>query len=151
MVHRAWLYLCILLTAALVAASSSTSPAVAQAADAIDAHVALSVALLELSVDEWRERVAVPAAVNPADRGRAAALASIAKRFKAQRDRIYRKWGSTAAAEVVFSAKHAADIEDYLEVNPQIKGHIDVLSQTLRGLTDLEESKTAPSTAGANQ
>jgi hypothetical protein len=150
MAHRAWLHLRIVLGVAAATASWTACPVVAQVTDAIDAHVALSVKLLELSVAEWQERAAVPAAADPADPARAAALADIARRFKAERDRVYRESGTTAADVVVFAAKHAADVDDHLAANPEIKGHIDALNQTLRSLTGIEESKAAPA-AGANR
>jgi hypothetical protein len=109
------------------------------AAQDLEQHVALNIQTLELSVTEWQERLAVPASDDA--EARAAALAAIDKKYKAERDRLYDSYGTTSKAHLAFFGAHAAEVAAYLEDNPEIKTRIDSLSQTVRSLVEQAEAR----------
>jgi hypothetical protein len=110
-------------------------------AQTLEEQVALSVELLELSVEEWRERNAVAAAEGADEASRAAALLAVEKTFRTARARLYERYVTTAADHLTFFARHAAEVDEYLADNPEIADRIDSLSRTLRTLIGGEESK----------
>lgn len=111
----------------------------------LEQHVQLSIELLELSVTEWRERIALPA--DSSAEARAAALAAIEKKFKSERSNLYERYSTSETAQLTFFASHANEVEDYFAENTEVKARIDELSQTLRTLIAQAESPRAPSGA----
>jgi hypothetical protein len=111
----------------------------------LEQHVQLSIELLELSVTEWRERIAVPA--DSSAESRAAALAAIEKKFKAERSTLYERYSTSEAEQLTFFASHATEVEDYFAEHTEVKARIDELSQTLRTLIAQAESPGGPSGA----
>jgi hypothetical protein len=126
----------------IAAADGSMRPAFAQD---LEQHVQLSIELLELSVTEWRERIAVPA--DSSAEARAAALAAIAKKFKTERTNLYERYSTSETAQLTFFASHANEVEDYFAEHTEVKARIDELSQTLRTLIAQAESPGGPSGA----
>jgi hypothetical protein len=110
------------------------------AAQTLEQHVELSVQLLELSVAEWQERVAIPPADGADAQARSQALAALEKKYKSERARLHQVYSISVTAHLTFFARHGADVEAYLEVNPDVKARIDALNQTLRNLITNEES-----------
>lgn len=108
----------------------------------LEQHVALSIDLLELSVAEWTERVAVPA--GDSAEARAEARAAIEKKFKAERAKLYERYLTSDKAHMTFFATHGADVDGYFEEHPEVKERIDTLSQTLRTLVAQAESGGGP-------
>jgi hypothetical protein len=126
--------------ALIIAALDSFAPQAS--AQELAQHVDLSIQLLELSVAEWEERLAVPA--TDSAETRAAALAAIEKKYKTERERAYERSVTTASAHLAFFATNAAKVEEYLEEFPEVKTRIDSLSQTVRDLIARAESPGGP-------
>jgi hypothetical protein len=127
---------------ALIIAAADMRPLLAQD---LEQHVQLSIELLELSVSEWRERIALPA--DSSAEARAAALAAIEKKFKTERSNLYGRYTTSETAHLTFFASHANEVEGYFAEHTEVKARIDELSQTLRTLIAQAESPGAPSGA----
>ena|SRR5688572_9400516 len=141
MANKRWFRPRFVCTAALVVvlagAVRAGEPRVA--APTVEQHVALSVELLEASVAEWQERVALAAAEMDAE-ARDKARASIASKYKAVRDSLYERYQTTQLSHLAFAGAHRADIEAYLDDTPDVKARIDSLTQTLRSLISQHEA-----------
>lgn len=108
-------------------------------AQTIDGQVALSIELLELSVGEWTERNAAAAGEGD-EAAKAAAMEAVKAKYGRERAERYRNYSTSAPEHLAFFAKHAAEVEEYLNDHPEIKGRIDELNQTLRNLIVAGES-----------
>jgi hypothetical protein len=137
---RAWARDVLCGAAAVALLHALAGPAVAQT---LEQQVALSVQLLELSVAEWQERVAIAPADGTDGMARSQALAAVEKKYKSERARLHETYSISVTAHLTFFARHGADVEAYLEENPDVKARIDGLSQTLRNLITNEESRPA--------
>lgn len=146
MAHRPVSSLSVAVLGVLMVAASGAHIRAVSAQD-LEHHMALSIELLELSVAEWQERVALPASESA--EARAAALAAIEKKFKAERVRLYDNYSTNATAHLRFFATNAAEVDQYLEEYSEVKTRIDSLTQTLRNLVAQAESPGGP--PGASQ
>jgi hypothetical protein len=111
------------------------------AAQSVEQQVELSVLLLEVSVDEWGERNAVPAADGADDQVRSAALAAVEKKFNTERARLYESYFTSASQHFAFFGEHAADVEQHLSDHPEVKARIDALNRALHSSIAVDESK----------
>jgi len=141
MANRRWFRprsVCTLALAVLLAGAASAGEPPAAAAT-VEQHVALSIELLEASVGEWQERLALATAQMDAE-ARDKARASLAAKYKAVRDALYERYQTTSPSHLAFAGSHRADIDAYLDEAPEIKARIDSLTQTLRSLIEQHEA-----------
>jgi hypothetical protein len=117
----------------------------------VEDYCRLTVSLMELSVREWNERVPV-AEQNKGDRKKfQARLDVIAKKYQNLQNKSYHQFGAGRRAYLQYSASHAAEIESYLQDNPDVKGAIDSLKNQIDNLIQQFESAMPQRQEGGQQ
>ncbi|HKS29788.1 MAG TPA: hypothetical protein VJS44_18335 [Pyrinomonadaceae bacterium] len=110
----------------------------------------LTRALMQLSVQEWEERVDA-ATQNKNDRKKLAQkLDEVTERNKSLRDEMYRRYGMNPKDELRYASAHADEIKSYLEENPDVGQSIDSLKGRINTLIERFEAATSP-TEGAQR
>jgi predicted metal-binding transcription factor (methanogenesis marker protein 9) len=111
----------------------------------------LKQALMELSIQEWQERVEA-ANQNEDDRRKLTErLDEITDRNRALRDEIYRRHGMSAREDLRYASTHAKEFESYLEENPEVKNSIESLKERLNSLVQQFEAAVKPAEKGAEK
>ena len=138
--HRSWFRRSVCAAALVLAAAAAARAGEPAATEpTVERHVALSVELLEASVAEWQERVALATAeMDAAERDKA--RAALEAKYKAVRGRLYEQYQTNSPAHLAFAGAHRAEIDAYLDDAPEIKARIDSLTQALRSLVGQHEA-----------
>jgi predicted metal-binding transcription factor (methanogenesis marker protein 9) len=110
----------------------------------------LKQALVELSIQEWQERVEA-ANQNKDDRKKLTErLDEITERNRGLRDETYRRHGMSSRDDLRYASTHAKELESYLEENPEVKNSIESLKERLNRLVEQFEAVMSPA-KGAQQ
>jgi hypothetical protein len=111
----------------------------------------LTVSLMKLSVREWNERV--PAAAQNQGDGKKlqAQLDKIAKKYGDLQNRSYRQFGTDQRAYLRYATNHTAEIESYLEENPNVKDAIAILKNQIDNFIQQFESAVSKRQEGGQQ
>jgi hypothetical protein len=134
--------LCLLLLLAPIVAS-----AVRQSDITVEDYCRLTQSLLELSVHEWAERVDLAA---KSDRKKLSSeLEVVTKRYRPLREEIYSRYNLSLTADLRYASEHRAEIESYLDDNPEIRDSLDALKERINALIEQFESAVQPPPEGA--
>jgi predicted metal-binding transcription factor (methanogenesis marker protein 9) len=110
----------------------------------------LKQALMELSIQEWQERVEA-ANQNKDDKKLAERLDEITERNRGLRDETYRRHGMSAREDLRYASTHAKEIESYLEKNPDVKNSIESLKERINSLVQQFEAVVKPAGKGVEK
>ena len=171
---RLWLFRAIVFSL-LVLSVASTTPA-SQNEITVEVYCQMTVKLMELSLQEWQERVAavgqgaadrkrklrvMPSvlewrgrvtATGQADRDeRIVKLEEITRRNQSLRDDVHRQYGMSAKDELRYVSEHASEIDSYLEDNPEVRESIQSLKRNINILIEQFEAVVNPRGEGAPQ
>jgi hypothetical protein len=114
----------------------------------VEEYLRLTQALMELSVQEWQERVEV-ATQNRDDRQKLAQkLEEVTDRHSSIRQEMYQRHGMSVRAALLYASKHSAEIESYLEENPDVKSSIESLKERINALVQQFEGMVKPAEEG---
>lgn len=103
---------------------------------------------MELSIQEWQERVEA-ANQNKDDRKKLTErLEEITDRNRGLRDETYRRYGMSARDDLRYASAHAKEIESYLEENPDVRNAIGSLKERISSLVQQFEAVVKPAEKG---
>ncbi len=111
----------------------------------------LTISLMQLSVDEWQERVPVAEKIKTDRRKLETGLQAVTKKYHEQRSEALKQFGMDQRAYLHFSTDHKTEIDSYLEDNPEVKQAIDDLQKQINKLIDQFESLASPHQEGAEK
>lgn len=102
-------------------------PALGQKAEiTVENYCHLTKSLMELSVREWRDRLGVAVEQSQATRKEMArSLEKITSRYRKPQNRLYKQYGIGRRSYLHYAGDHKAEIESYLEENPDVRGEIE--------------------------
>jgi len=104
---------------------------------------------MELSVQEWQERVPI-AQRNKGDRRKLeAALKETTKKYEDRRGEAYQRFAVDQRTYLRYSSDHKTEIESYLEENPDVQSSINELKAQIDNL--IQQFESAASTGGEKQ
>ncbi|HEX7329953.1 MAG TPA: hypothetical protein VF290_00550 [Pyrinomonadaceae bacterium] len=111
-------------------------------------YLRLTQALMELSVQEWQDRVD-SATENKSDRKKLEQkLEEVAERNRSQRNEVYRRFGISQKEALQYASSHASEIESYLADNPEVNNSIDSLKERIGALVQQFEGIVKPPEEG---
>lgn len=117
----------------------------------VEDYCRLTQSLMELSVREWQERLDL-AARNKDDRKELSwKLEETTKRNKSLRDEIYSRYGMNLKDDLHYASDHRAEIDSYLEENPEISDSIASLKKRIADLIQQFEAAAKPPSEGAQR
>lgn len=111
----------------------------------------LTISLMQLSVEEWQERIPVAEKIKTDRKKLETALKPVTEKYREQRSEKYQRFGVDQRAYLHFSSNHKTEIESYLEENPEVQQAIDDLKKEIKRLIDQFESVTTPREEGAEK
>lgn len=107
-------------------------------------YLRLTQTLMELSVQEWQERVDT-ATEHKSDRQKLEQkLEEVTERNRSQRNETYRRFGISQKEALQYASSHASEIESYLAENPEVNNSIDSLKERIRMLVEQFEVAMSP-------
>lgn len=128
------------------------SEARAQSAElTVEDYCRLTISLMQISVEEWQERVPVAEKIKTDRRKLEAGLQSVTKKFGEQRAERLKQFGISRQALLTYTTEHKTEIESYLEDNPEVREAIDSLQKQIDKLIDQFESAASPRPEGAEK
>jgi hypothetical protein len=137
------------LSFALVVVCSSASGIRAQGKDlTVEDYCRVTISLMQLSVDEWQERVPVAEKIKTDRKKLETGLQAVTKKYVAQRSEALRQFGMDQQSFLRYTTDHKAEIDSYLEDNPEVQQAIDDLQKQIDKLIDQFESLASPKGAG---
>lgn len=110
----------------------------------VEDYCRLTISLMQLSVEEWQERVPVAEKIKTDRRKLEAGLQSVTKKFGEQRTERLKEFGVSQQALLNYTTEHKAEIESYLEDNPEVREAIDALQKQIDKLIEQFESAAHP-------
>jgi hypothetical protein len=137
-----------LLTTIILLLVFTSTPASQPAEPTVEEYLRLTQALMELSVQEWRERVEVANQTRDDRQKLAQKLEEVTDRHSSTRQETYRQHGMSAKAMLLYASKHASEIESYLEENPEMKSSIESLKERINALVQQFEGIVKPAEEG---
>ena len=144
--HRTALLQTIIILLVLTFTPASTP---SQAAEpTIEEYLRLTHVLMELSIQDWRERVEVATQIKDDRQKLAQKLEEVTDRHSSTRQETYRQHGMSARAALLYASKHASEIESYLEENPDVKSSIESLKERINALVQQFEGIVKPAEEG---
>lgn len=117
----------------------------------VEDYCRLTISLMQLSVEEWQERVPVAEKIKTDRRKLEAGLQGVTKKFGEQRTERLKQFGISQQAVLNYTTEHKAEIESYLEDNPEVREAIDALQKQIDKLIDQFESAASPRPEGAEK
>ena len=117
----------------------------------VEDYFQLTISMMQLSVDEWQERVPVADKIKTDRRKLEAGLQSVTKKFREQRTEKLKQFGINQQAYLNYSTEHKTEIESYLEENPEVRQAIDDLQKQIDKLIEQFESAASPRPEGAEK
>jgi hypothetical protein len=137
------------LSFALLVLCSSESVIRAQSKDlTVEDYCRLTISLMQLSVDEWQERVPVAEKIKTDRRKLETGLQPVTKKYLAQRSDALKQFGMDQQTYLRFTTDHKTEIDSYLEDNPEVQQAIDDLQKQIDKLIEQFESLASPKGAG---
>jgi FtsZ-binding cell division protein ZapB len=115
----------------------------------VEDYCRLTISLMQLSVEEWQERVPVAEKIKTDRKKLETALQAVTKKYREQRTEKYQRFGMDQRAYLNFSTEHKTEIESYLEDNPEVQQAIDDLKKQIDNLIEQFESAATPRPEGA--
>jgi len=136
----------------LLVCTFGSSEARGQSAEmTVEDYCRLTISLMQLSVDEWQERVPVAERIKTDRRKLEAGLQSVTKKFGEQRTEKLKQFGISQQALLNYATEHKTEIESYLEDNPEVREAIEALQKQIDKLIDQFESLASPQPEGAEK
>lgn len=117
----------------------------------VEDYCRLTVSLMELSVQEWQERVPIAEKTKSDRKKLDAALQDVTKKYRDLRTGKYKQFGLDQSAYLHYTTDHKTEIEDYLGDNPEVQRSIDDLKQQIANLIQQFESAASPSREGGDK
>lgn len=117
----------------------------------VEDYCRLTISLMQLSVDEWQERVPVAERIKTDRRKLEAGLQSVTKKFGEQRTERLKQFGISQQALLNYTTEHKTEIDSYLEDNPEVREAIDSLQKQIDKLIEQFESAASPQPEGAEK
>lgn len=115
----------------------------------VEDYCRLTISLMQLSVEEWQERVPVAETIKTDRRKLEGALQAVTKKFRDQRAEKLQQFGISQQAYLHYSTEHKTEIESFLEDNPEVRQAIDDLQKQIDKLIEQFESAASPRQEGA--
>jgi molecular chaperone DnaK (HSP70) len=142
----------LVLTFALLLVYSFAGVVRAQTKDlTVEDYCRLTVSLMELSVQEWQERIPVAEKTKSDRKKLEAALQDATKRYRDLRGEKYKEFGLDQSAYLHYATDHKTEIESYLEDNPDVQQAIDNLKKQIDKLIEQFEAAAPPQPKGGDQ
>lgn len=117
----------------------------------VEDYCRLTLSLMQLSVEEWQERVPVAEKIKTDRRKLEGALQAVRKNFRGQRTEKLQQFGISQQAYLHYATEHKTEIESYLEDNPEVRQAIDDLQKQIDKLIEQFESAASPRQEGAEK
>ena len=117
----------------------------------VEDYCRLTISLMQISVEEWQERVPVAEKIKTDRRKLEAGLQSVTKKFGEQRAETLKQFGISRQALLTYTTEHKTEIESYLEDNPEVREAIDSLQKQINKLIEQFESAASPRPEGAEK
>ena len=117
----------------------------------VEDYCRLTISLMQLSVEEWQERVPVAEKIKTDRRKLEVGLQGVTKKFGEQRTERLKEFGINQKAYLNYTTEHKSEIESYLEDNPEVREAIDALQKQIDKLIEQFESAASPRPEGAEK
>lgn len=117
----------------------------------VEDYCRLTISLMQVSVEEWQERVPVAEKIRTDRRKLENGLEAVTKKFREQRTEKLKYFGISQQSYLNYSAEHKTEIESYLEDNPEVREAIDYLQKQIDKLIEQFESAASPHQEGAEK
>jgi hypothetical protein len=127
----------------------AAAPEARQSGLTVEAYCQLTKSLMESSVQEWEERVEVATSHQGDRKELAAKLEAVTERRRPQRDEVYSQYGLNPGADLRYASEHRAEIEGYLEENPEVREALDSLKTRVNTLIQQFEAVAPAPPEGA--
>jgi hypothetical protein len=111
----------------------------------VEEYCRLSIELLQASVEEWRERVAVASRFPHDQSSRRSGLNAVAKKYKRVRRNACAQYGASPRELLNFMAENKEKVDSYLQSNHDVRLAIDSLTSELHSLVAQYESQVESS------
>lgn len=117
----------------------------------VENYCRLTVSLMQLSVEEWQERVPVAEKTKTDRKKLESALQTVTKKYREQRTETFQQFGIDQRAYLNYATDHKTEIESYLEENPEVQQTIEDLKTQINKLIEQFESAASPRQEGAEK
>ena len=110
----------------------------------VEDYCRLTISLMQVSVEEWQERVPVAEKIRADRRKLESGLEGVTKKFREQRTEKLKQFGISQQSYLNYSTEHKDEIESFLEDNPEVREAIDSLQKQIDKLIEQFESAASP-------
>lgn len=118
----------------------------------VEDYCRLTQSLMELSVREWEQRAELAAAGKEDRKALAAKFEAVTKQYRPLREEVYARHGLTPKEDLRYASEHRAEIESYLEENPDVRDALVSLKVRIDALiAQVESAAPAPPPEGAQR